>query len=325
VKRREFMALTGAAIAWPLAAHAQQRSMRLVGFLHTSTPAEHMRLAFIRGLGEAGYEEGHNVAILFRFGEGRPERLPELARDLVQRGVDVIHATGGSVATQAAKAATSAIPIVFQMGDADPVRSGLVASLNRPGGNLTGITILGGVLGPKRVEILREVAPNATVIAVLVNPRNPNSKPHASEVEAAIQANGHEAAIVHASSADEFEKAFAQLADRKAGALVVTADNVFTRDAAQLTALALRQRIPAIYQWREFVAAGGLISYGASLNESNRQAGIYVGRVLKGDKPADLPILQPDKFELVINVKTAKAIGVTIPPTLLARADEVIE
>ena len=269
--------------------------------------------------------EGQNLAIVYRFAEGRFERLPALAGDLVQRGVDVIAAVGGSVATQAAKLATATIPIVFIMGDADPVEAGFVASLGRPGGNMTGISLLGGALGPKRVEILREIVPQAKVIAALVNPDNQNSEPHAREVEAAIRAAGRQALIVRAASSSEFDKTFALLLEQKADALIVTADITFTRAASQLTALAARHRIPAIYQWRDFVTAGGLISYGASLRGANHQVGVYAGKVLKGDKPADLPVLQPTKFDLAINLKTAKALGLEVPPTLLARADEVIE
>jgi ABC-type uncharacterized transport system substrate-binding protein len=326
MRRREFITIFGgAAVAWPLAARAQQPAIRVIGFLHTSTPPEHGRLAFIEGLSEAGYREGRNIAILYRFGESRPERLPGLAIDLVRSGVEAIVTSGGSLATHAAARATTTIPIVFIMGDADPVRAGIVASLSRPGGNITGLSLLGGALGPKRVEILREIVPGATVIAVLVNPDNPNSAPHANEVESAIQAAGQRAVILRAASADQFERAFALLLEQKAGALIVTADNTFTRDPARLPELAARYRVPTIYQWRDFVTAGGLISYGASLTEANRQIGVYTGRILKGDKPADLPVMQPIKFELVINLKTAKALGLEVPPTLLARADEVIE
>ena len=331
MKRREFITLLGgAAAAWPLAARAQQRAIRVIGFLHTSTPPEDSRLAFIQGLSEAGYSEGQNIAIAYRFGESRrvPStlgRLTDLANDLVQRGVDVIVTSGGSLAAQAAKKTTTTTPIVFIMGDADPVQAGIVAGLSRPGGNITGISLLGGALGPKRVEILREIVPGATVVAVLVNPENQNSAPFANEVEAAIRAAGQRSMILRAASAGEFEHAFALLLEQKAGALIVTADNTFTREAARLTELAARHRVPAIYQWRDFVTAGGLVSYGASLAEANRQAGVYTGRILKGEKPADLPVMQPIKFELVINLKTAKSLGLDVPSTLIARADEVIE
>jgi putative tryptophan/tyrosine transport system substrate-binding protein len=326
LKRREFITLlSGAVAAWPLAARAEQRAIRVVGYLHTSTPPEYARLAFIQGLSEAGYSEGQNIAIVYRFGESRPERLADLANDLIQRRVEVIVTSGGSLAAQAAKKSTTTTPIVFVMGDADPVQAGIVAGLSRPGGNVTGISLLGGALGPKRVEILREVVPDATVVAVLVNPENQNSAPYANEVEAAIRAAGQRSIILRAASAGEFEHAFALLLEQKAGALIVTADNTFTREAARLTELATRHRVPAIYQWRDFVTAGGLVSYGASIAEANRQAGVYTGRILKGEKPTDLPVVQPTKFELVINLKTANALGLTVPPQLLARADEVIE
>jgi putative ABC transport system substrate-binding protein len=325
MRRREFITLLGGAATWPLAARAEQRSMRVIGFLHTSTPPEYARRAFIEGLSETGYSEGRNIAILYRFGESRPDRLTNLANDLVQRGVEIIVTSGGSLATQAAKGTTTTIPIVFMMGDADPVHTGVVASLSRPGGNITGLSLLGGALGPKRVEILREIVPGTTVIAVLVNPANRNSAPHADEVENAIRAAGQRAVVLRAASASEFEQVFAQLLEQKAGALIVTADNTFTREAGHLVALAARHRVPAIYQWRDFVTVGGLVSYGASLAEANRQMGVYTGRILKGDKPADLPVMQPTKFELVINLKTAKALGLTVPPGLLVAADEVIE
>jgi putative ABC transport system substrate-binding protein len=326
MRRREFLGvLGGAAVAWPLAARAQNRAMRTVGFLHTSVPIEEIRSGFFRGLSESGYIEGRNVAIVFRFAEGQPDRLPALAKDLVQLKVDVIVASGGSLAAQAAKTATDTIPIVFIMGDADPVEIGIVGSLNRPGGNTTGMSLLGGALGPKRLAILHEIVPQAKTVAVLVNPTNRNSEPHAREITDAIEAAGQGAVVLHALSADEFADAFATLMQQKADALIVTADIVFTRAAKQLTALAARHRIPTIYQWREFVRDGGLISYGASLGDAVRHVGVYTARILKGDKPSDLPVLQPTKFDLVINMKTARALGLTIPSGMLATADEVIE
>jgi putative tryptophan/tyrosine transport system substrate-binding protein len=324
MRRRDFMALAGSAALLPLGAQAQQRP-RLIGYIHTSVVIERHRRALERGLHDAGFSEGQNLTILYRFAEGRADRLPDLAKELVQRGVEVIVTSGGSISAQAAKAVTTTVPIVFMMGDADPVQAGLVASLGRPAGNLTGITILGGALGPKRVEILREIAPHAKTIAVLLNPQNRNSEPHGREVEAAIRAVGQEAVMLPAAGAEDFDNAFARLVEGKADALIVTADNVYTRVAPQLIALAARHRIPAIYQWRDFVDAGGLISYGASLSDINHQLGLYTGRVLKGDKPADLPIQQPIKFELVINLKTAKTLGLAVPPTLVARADDVVE
>jgi putative ABC transport system substrate-binding protein len=325
MRRRDFMAVAGGAALLPFAAQAQQRAVRLIGYLHTSVVIEKHRRALELGLRDAGFTEGQNLAILYRFAEGRSERLTEQAKELVQRGVEVIVTSGGSISAQAAKAVTTTVPIVFMMGDADPVQAGLVASLGRPGGNLTGITILGGALGPKRVEILREIAPHAKTIAVLLNPQNRNSEPHGREVEAAIRAVGQQAVMLPAAGAEDFDNAFARLVESKADALIVTADNVYTRVAPQLIALAARHRIPAIYQWRDFVDVGGLISYGASLSDINHQLGLYTGRVLKGDKPADLPIQQPIKFELVINLKTAKTLGLAVPPTLVARADDVVE
>jgi putative ABC transport system substrate-binding protein len=319
------MVLAGGAALLPLGAQAQQRTARLIGFIHTGTIVEVHRRGLERGLRDAGFSEGQNLTILYRFAEGKADRLPDLAKELVQRGVEVLVTSGGSISAQAAKAVTTTVPIVFMMGDADPVQAGLVASLGRPGGNLTGITILGGALGPKRVEILREMAPQAKTIAVLVNPKNRNSEPHGREVEAAIRASGQQAVMLPAAGAEDFDSAFARLVENKADALIVTADNVFTRVAPQLTQLVARHRIPAIYQWRDFVDVGGLVSYGANLSDINHQLGLYTGRVLKGDKPADLPIQQPIKFELVINLKTAKTLGLAVPPTLVARADDVVE
>jgi putative ABC transport system substrate-binding protein len=326
MRRREFMTLIGgAAVAWPLAARAQQRSMRVIGVLHITAPTESLMAGLQQGLGEAGYIEGQNVAMVLRLAEGRVERLPVLAQDLVQRGVEIIITIGGTISARAASAATTTIPIVFMVGDADPVQAGLIKSLGRPGGNVTGISLLAGALGPKRVEILHEIVPHAMVIAALINPANPNSEPHAKEVEDAIRAAGRRAVLLLAASANELDQAFETLKEKRADALIVTADNVFTRAARQLVALAASHHIPTIYQWREFVAAGGLASYGASLRDTAREAGLYTGRILKGAIPAELPVLQPTKFELTINLKTAKALGIELPPTLLARADEVIE
>jgi putative ABC transport system substrate-binding protein len=242
---------------------------------------------------------------------------------LVRIPVKILVASGGSAAAQAARAATSIIPIVFMAGDVDPVQAGLVASLRRPGGNITGMSLMGGILGVKRVEILREIVPNAVVIAVLVNPKNRNAEPDANEV--GMRAAGQKPIVLRVSTAAEFDGAFASLGAEKANALIVTADGIFTDGREQLAVLALRYRVPAIYQWGEFVRSGGLISYGASLSDASRQLGVYAGRILKGDKPGDLPVMQPTKFELAINLRTAKALGIEVPPTLLARADEVIE
>jgi putative ABC transport system substrate-binding protein len=326
VKRREFITLLGgAAAAWPLAARAQQAAMPLLGYLHYLSQQQNMHVdaAFRAGLREMGYVEGQNVAIEYRWGEGRAERLPNLAEELVRIPVKILVASGGSAAAQAARAATSIIPIVFMAGDVDPVQAGLVASLRRPGGNITGMSLMGGILGVKRVEILREIVPNAVVIAVLVNPKNRNAEPDANEV--GMRAAGQKPIVLRVSTAAEFDGAFASLGAEKANALIVTADGIFTDGREQLAVLALRYRVPAIYQWGEFVRSGGLISYGASLSDASRQLGVYAGRILKGDKPGDLPVMQPTKFELAINLRTAKALGLDIPPTLLARADEVIE
>jgi putative ABC transport system substrate-binding protein len=328
VRRREFITLLGgAAAAWPLAARAQQPAMPLLGYLHYLTPRQniHIDAAFRAGLKEMGYVEGQNVAIEYRWGEGRAERLQSLAEELARIPVKVLAASGGSVAALAAKAATSTIPIVFMAGDVDPVQAGLVASLARPGGNITGMSLMGGVLGVKRVEILREIVPNAAVIAVLVNPKNRNAEPDTNEVGAAVRAAGQKLIVLRASTAAEFDNAFASLVAEKANALIVTADGIFTDGRERLAALAVRYRVPVIYQWRELVRSGGLISYGASLADASRQLGVYAGRILKGTKPGDLPVMQPTKFDLVINLRAAKAIGLEVPPTLLARADEVIE
>jgi putative ABC transport system substrate-binding protein len=327
MRRRHFITLLGGATAWPLAAHAQQPAVPVVGFLNLTSEAANapFAAAFQRGLSEIGYVVGRNVAIAYRFAEGRSERLPALAEDLVHRQVTVIATTGGSPSARAAKSATSMIPIVFTMGDIDPVEAGFVASLSRPGGNMTGLTLLAGALGTKRLEILRELVPNAAVIAVLVNPGNPNAEPYAKEIEAAIRAAGREMVTLRAKADIDFEAAFSTIVEKKADALIVTADGAFTNGRQRLAALAAQHRVPTIYQWREFVLSGGLVSYGTSLVDAHRQIGVYVARILKGARPADLPVMQPTSFELVINLKTAKTLGLDVPPTLLARADEVIE
>jgi putative ABC transport system substrate-binding protein len=328
VKRRQFISLLGgAAAAWPFAARAQQPAMPVIGYLHSLSRSELNEVveAFLGGLRGAGFVDGHNVAIEYRFAEGRFERLPEMAADLVRRGVDVLAASGGSPSVLAAKAATTTIPIVFMTGDIDPVQAGIVASLSRPGGNITGVSLLGGFLGPKRLEILREIVPGSAVVAVLVNPSNRNADPDVKEVEAAVRAAGLKLVVARATANTEFEPVFASLAQQQVDALVVTADPIFTHRRAELTALTAAHRIPAIYQWPDFVKVGGLVSYGTTLAEASRQVGKYAGRVLKGARPADLPVTQPTKFHLVVNLKAAKALGLEVPPTLLARADEVIE
>ncbi len=325
MNRRDVLMLGGIAIAWPLAARAQQKVMPVIGFLSpgSSGPFAPFVAAFRQGLNESGFVEGQNVLIEYRWAEGRYDRLPELAADLVGRKVDVMLA-GGPPAAHAAKNTTSTIPIVFHAG-ADPIAEGLVASLARPGGNLTGVSLMATEIAPKRLELLSELVPQARVIALLVNPNNQNVEPTMREMQEAARAKGVELSILKAGTESEIDTAFATLVQLHAGALVVGADVFFSSRIEQLAALASNHAIPAIYEWREFVVAGGLISYGASLAGVYRQDGIVVGRVLKGAKPADLPVEQPTKFELVVNLKTAKGLGLTVPQSILARADEVIE
>jgi putative ABC transport system substrate-binding protein len=326
VRRREFIALLGgAAVAWARAGQAQQPAMPVIGFFR-STPAapfQHLVAALRAGLNEEGFAEGKNVAIEQRWADNRLDRLPDLAADLVRRRVAAI--VGNSLAADAAKAVTSTIPIVFVTGD-DPVKAGLVASLNRPGGNLTGVTFFGGAqLGPKRLEVLRDLVPKAAVFAVLGDVNYPGSEAGLPAIEAAGRALGRRIVVVKVSNEREFEAAFAKIAQAGAGALLVNGSPFFTSQRGALIALAARHGIPAIYDQRDFVVDGGLMSYSASFTGAYRQAGIYVGKILKGAKPSELPVLQPTTFEFVLNLRTAKALGLDVPQSIQLRADEVIE
>ena len=327
IGRRQFISAIGGAAAWPLAARAQQVSLPVIGFLSSASPDTYaIRLrAFRQGLKDAGYVEGQNVAIEYRWAEGQNNRLPVLAAELVHRQVNVIIAGGGTPSAVAAKAATATIPIVFEVAT-DPVKIGFVASLDRPGGNITGVANLNVEIGPKRLELLHELLPSVTVIAVLVNPANPALfEPFVRSVQAAASRLGIELHVLNASTERDLDTVFAALVQLKAGALIIGPDVFFNTHIEKIAALANDHAVPAVYQYRPFVEAGGLLSYGSDETDTYHQVGIYAGRVLKGEKPAELPVVQSTKVELIINLKTAKALGLTIPLPLLGRADEVIE
>jgi putative ABC transport system substrate-binding protein len=326
MKRRDFITLlSGAAAAWPIAVRAQQSKPPVIGYLSGRSPgaSKYLADAFRKGLGETGFVEGRNVAIDFRYVDGQFDRIPALAADLVARRVAVIF--GDTIASaMAAKAATASIPIVFQVGF-DPVAGGLVDSLSRPGGNITGVTNLSVEVAPKRLELMRELIPAASDFAMVVNPANPGTEGYLRAFQGVAGSLGVKLHLLNASTDHEIEAAFATLPGLGVGGLVIQADSFFTNRSEQLAALALRHAIPAIYQFREFAAAGGLMSYGGSITDSHRAVGVYVGRILKGEKPADLPVQQSTKVELIINLRTAKIIGITVPLSLVYRADEVIE
>ena len=329
MKRREFIMLVGGAAAssaWPFAARAQQSAMPVIGFLHSGSPGPLTAqvAAFNQGLMETGYVDGQNVAIEYRWAEGHYDRLPTLASDLVGRKVSILAPAGGIPPALAAKAATTTIPIVFLMGS-DPLQAGVVTSLNRPEGNVTGVSFLINSMGTKRLELLSQMAPKASTIGILVNPTNPDAEIETRDAQIAAQALGRKLLVVKASTENDFEAAFATLVAQGAGAFTIGGDPFFDSQRERIIALAARHRMPAIYLLRIYPMAGGLMSYGTSLSDAYRQQGVYVGRILKGIKPADLPVIQPTKFEFVLNLKIAKALGLEVPPSLLTIADDVIE
>jgi putative ABC transport system substrate-binding protein len=326
MRRRDFITLIGSAATWPLATRAQQPAMPVIGFMSARSPEDsvHLLEAFSRGLKEGGFVEGKTAAIEFRWARGDYSRLPTLAADLVSRQVAVIVAAGGDPSGLAAKAATTTIPIVFGIGG-DPVKAGLVESFSRPGGNVTGVTLLTSLMEPKRLGLLRDLAPGVSVMGALVNPDFPPAALQLQQIEEAARGIGQRIVIAKASNDDALETAFASLVQQGAGVLLVASDPYFDTQRDRIIAFAARQRLPAIYQFREYAVAGGLLSYGVSITDAYRQYGVYAARILRGAKPAELPVLQPTKFELVINAKTAKALGVRIPDNVLSLTDELIE
>jgi ABC-type uncharacterized transport system substrate-binding protein len=327
MRRREFIRLLGgAAAAWPLAARGQQPAMPVIGFMSGRSPedSKHLVAAFRQGLSEAGFVEGQNIVIEYRWGLGQYDRMPALAADLVNRRVAVLVGVGGDISAVAAKQATSTIPIVFGTGS-DPIKAGMVESLSRPGGNATGYSLLTNQMEPKRLSMLHDLMPGAAVIGVLLNPNFPPAARQLQDLEEAARTIGQQLFVSKASNDGELSAAFTSLVQQRVGALLVAADPYFDTRRDQIIAFAKQNRLPAIYQLREYAVAGGLISYGPSITDMYRQAGIYTGRILKGARPADLPVVQPTKFDFVINLKTAKALGLTVPPGLLNAADEVIE
>ena len=327
MRRREFVSLFGGAAAWPLAAHAQQPAMPVIGFLGLSSPdAFSARLAaFKNGLAEAGFSENRNVEVIYRWAHDEADILPRLAADLVNRNVNVIATTGGPAPAFAAKTATSSIPIVFATPGSDPIELGLVASMNRPGGNITGVGFLVSTISGKQLELLHETVPNAKSVGLLVNPANPNTQNYVRNVQIAADALGREVLVLHAATETELTQALETLAEQRVGAFIAVLDVFFFRQREQIVSWAARHAVPGMYASRDFPEIGGLMSYGGSLDDAHRQEGVYVGRVLKGEKPGDLPVQQAVKIELVLNLRTAKALGLTIPLPLSGRADEVIE
>jgi putative ABC transport system substrate-binding protein len=326
MKRREFILALGGAAVWPAAARAQRSALPVIGFLSSASaePYKPYVSAYRGGLHESGFVEGKNVAMEFRWAEGHYDRLPSLAAELIDRQVTIIAASGGLPSVLAAKAATQTIPIVFTLGS-DPVQFGIVASLNRPGGNITGVSLLAYLLDAKRVELLHQLVPSAKVLAMLVNPKSMQVETQLADFQGAIRSLGLDQIVLEASTAEDIDTAFTSLVERRGNALVVSADAFLLSRRDQIIALAARNMVPSIYEWREFPNAGGLMSYGVSLKDAYRQAGAYAGRIIKGEKPSDMPVVQPTKFELVINLRTAKALGIAVPQTLQVAADEVLE